>query len=130
MRKRDKLKNYEQANLMFEQSYLKSKGLLKEVDDTDFKLTELNPTAGEIRKGLTDMGLKVTVASGGKTIHNEKGQNSYIELFDNNQGINIGIGKDTNKAQEVLKKIGGYKDSYDIKTGQKADFWEIKMVKK
>jgi hypothetical protein len=28
MRKRDKLKNYEQANLMLEQSYLKSKGLL------------------------------------------------------------------------------------------------------
>lgn len=30
MRKRDKLKNYEQANIMLEQSYLKSKGLLKE----------------------------------------------------------------------------------------------------
>ena len=30
MRKRDKLKNYEQANLMLEQSYLKSKGLLIE----------------------------------------------------------------------------------------------------
>ena len=30
MRKRDKLKNIEQANLMFEQSYLKSKGLLIE----------------------------------------------------------------------------------------------------
>lgn len=30
MRKRDKLKNYEQANLMLEQSYLKSKGLLNE----------------------------------------------------------------------------------------------------
>lgn len=30
MRKRDRLKNYEQANLMFEQSYLKSKGILKE----------------------------------------------------------------------------------------------------
>lgn len=29
MRKRDKLKNYEQANLMLEQSYLKSKKLLK-----------------------------------------------------------------------------------------------------
>ena len=33
MRKKDKLKNYEQANLMFEQSYLKSKGLLKEEDE-------------------------------------------------------------------------------------------------
>ena len=30
MRKRDKLKNYEQANLMLEQSYLKSKGLINE----------------------------------------------------------------------------------------------------
>ena len=30
MRKRDKLKNIEQANLMLEQSYLKSKRLLKE----------------------------------------------------------------------------------------------------
>ena len=30
MRKRDKLKNIEQANMVLEQSYLKSKGLLKE----------------------------------------------------------------------------------------------------
>ena len=29
MRRRDKLKNIEQANLMLEQSYLKSKGFLK-----------------------------------------------------------------------------------------------------
>ena len=33
MRKRDKLKNYKQANLMLEQSYLKSKGLLKEEEE-------------------------------------------------------------------------------------------------
>lgn len=30
MRRRDKIKNYEQANMMLEQSYLKSKGLIKE----------------------------------------------------------------------------------------------------
>jgi len=32
MRKRDKLKNIEQANLMIEQSYLKSKGVLNETE--------------------------------------------------------------------------------------------------
>ena len=35
MRKRDKLKNIEQANLMLEQCYLKSKGLLKEDTTSD-----------------------------------------------------------------------------------------------
>jgi len=44
MRKRDKLKNYEQANLMLEQNYLKSKGLineelLNEVEDLEIKKT-------------------------------------------------------------------------------------------
>ncbi len=39
MRKKDKLKNYEQANLMLEQSYLKSKGLLNE----NTKYTDLKP---------------------------------------------------------------------------------------
>lgn len=33
MRKQDKRKNIEKANLMLEQSYLKSKGLLKESED-------------------------------------------------------------------------------------------------
>jgi hypothetical protein len=37
MKKRDKLKNYEQANLMLEQSYLKSKGLLKEENTEELK---------------------------------------------------------------------------------------------
>lgn len=35
MRRKDKLKNYEQANLMLEQKFLKSKGLIKEVVDVD-----------------------------------------------------------------------------------------------
>ena len=40
MRKRDKLKNYEQANLMLEQSYLKSKGLVNEKITDYFKSKE------------------------------------------------------------------------------------------
>ena len=40
MKKRDKIKNYEQANLMLEQSYLKSKGLINEVDQKIEKAAE------------------------------------------------------------------------------------------
>ena len=50
MRKRDKLKNIEQANLMLEQCYLKSKGLLKE------------DTTSDIFKGLLDEGKRLKVS--------------------------------------------------------------------
>jgi hypothetical protein len=47
MRKIDKLKNYEQANLMLEQSYLKSKGLL-----TEKRLLDYFKTKDDIIKGF------------------------------------------------------------------------------
>lgn len=53
MRKRDKLKNYKQANLMLEQSYLKSKDLLTEVEDL-----ELKNTAKKLFSAAKKFGLK------------------------------------------------------------------------
>ena len=43
MRRKDKYRNMEQANLMLENLYLKTKGLLKE-DEYDYSKTENNPT--------------------------------------------------------------------------------------
>jgi hypothetical protein len=48
MRKKDKLKNYEQANLMLEQSYLKSKGLINEELLNEVEDLELKKTAKEL----------------------------------------------------------------------------------
>jgi len=42
MRRQDKLRNMEQANLMLENSYLKRKGLLKEEGDHDVYMEYLN----------------------------------------------------------------------------------------
>jgi hypothetical protein len=48
MNRRDKLKNYKQANLMLEQSYLKSKGLLNEELLNEVEDLELKKTAKEL----------------------------------------------------------------------------------
>lgn len=45
MRRQDKRKNIEQANLMLEQSYLKSKGLLKE--NSEKELAKLKSILGD-----------------------------------------------------------------------------------
>ena len=71
MRKRDKLKNIEQANLRLEQSYLRSKGLLKENPskifesngDEEFLITqettpdELNNNLSEYVDTISDYGM-------------------------------------------------------------------------
>jgi hypothetical protein len=46
MRTKDKLKNYEQANLMLEQSYLKSKGLINEQKIPFFHLSQVTKPFG------------------------------------------------------------------------------------
>ena len=56
MRKQDKYKNIEQVNLMLENSYLKSKGLLNEALNKELK--EFGP---DLQKKLTSLGFKVAL---------------------------------------------------------------------
>jgi hypothetical protein len=69
MRTKDKLKNYEQANLMLEQSYLKSKGLIKETNIVTKNeilkedILELKQMAKQLYSFLKKKGFPVTLST-------------------------------------------------------------------
>ena len=121
MRKRDKLKNYEQANLMLEQSYLKSKGLLKE------DILELKQMAKQIYSFLKKKGYNVKIRTE-KGDERSKGFSTKIDLSDEAQLI----------AQEVTEIVwvvipvhAAVKIMLDIKPEERhSSAWEIKAEKK
>ena len=101
---------------------------LNEADEVDFKLTELNPDAKEIRNVMLQKGLKVTVSDGKGYNHTEKDQTAYIQLFNGNKSIEVGVDKSTNKVGEILNFIeSNFKDKYNIEKGQNPSNWIIKM---
>ena len=95
MRKRDKLKNYEQANLMLKQSYLKSKGLLKE---------ETNKIEG-------NDGIVILISDYVKKHimeHNKPGLGSVFKKGISENDI-------LKMSQNVAKKVSGDGGAYEIK---------------
>ncbi len=84
MRKRDKLKNIGQANLMLEQSYLKSKGLIKEsyqisdMVDEIHNMPDTSVTSGEALNNILTL-LKKLDTSDRKEFVNS-------HLFDDGKG--------------------------------------------
>lgn len=123
---------------------IKEEKMLNESDDVDFKLTELkNPKVSELKKMMVEKGLKVYYKIAGKEYKYEapttgsgwdakKGSSihdSYMYWNGNSDGvIMVGIGKNTNKAQDILKFIEDtFKDGYVIKKGGSGDYWEIRI---
>lgn len=95
MRRRDKLKNIEQANLMLEQSYLKSKGLLKE---------ETNKIEG-------NDGIVILISDYVKKHimeHNKPGLGSVFKKGISESDI-------LKMSQNVVKKVSGDGGAYEIK---------------
>lgn len=117
---------------------------LKESTDVDFKLTELkNPKVSELKKTMVENGLKVyfklankefpykapTNNSGWDAKPNNDSHDSYLMWAGIPEGvILVGIGKNTNKAQDILKFIENtFNEGYVIKKGGNSSFWEIRI---
>lgn len=116
-------------------------------DEVDLKLTELkNQKVADLKKEMEEKKLTVLYKLGNKefkpkptstgsgwdakttnTVHN-----AYLTWNGEPNGtILVGIGKDTNKAQEILPFVEKtFKDEYDIQKGGTASYWEIRIVPK
>jgi hypothetical protein len=116
-------------------------------DEVDLKLTELkNQKVADLKKEMEEKKLIVYYKLGGKEFKPEPKStgsgwdakttnavhNAYITWNGEPNGtILVGIGKDTNKAQEILPFVEKtFKEEYDIQKGGNANFWEINIVPK
>ena len=114
-------------------------------DEVDLKLTELkNPKVSELKKEMINNDLKVyfkfadkefpykatSTGSGWDQKSDKISHDSYLTWNGSPQGtISVGVGKSTNKAQDILKFIeNNFKDGYVINKGNSGDYWEIKIV--
>lgn len=116
MRKRDKLKNYEQANLMLEQSYLKYKGLIKEeqfVNEVETNL--LNEADSSLMGGivkniylyLKKMEPNNPIDINGSTLKNVKGEDITHDTKVKADYQNPSVGMDKFMNQGKAKRLGG-----------------------
>jgi hypothetical protein len=124
---------------------IKEERMLNESDPVDFKLTELkNEKVSELKKVMVDNGLKVYYKLAGKEYKYEAptagsgwdAKKSGNDIHDSyliwggkpSDSIDVGIGKDTNKAQDILKFIENtFKEGYTIKKGGGGSYWEIRI---
>ena len=144
------LKMQKLAGLITEAQYNQKISLIEtqlneDNSQVDFKLTELkNEKVSELKKVMVDNGLKVSYKLAGKDYKYEAPiigsgwdakksgsdiHNSYLFWGGKpSDSIVVGIGKDTNKAQDILKFVENtFKEGYTIKKGGGGSYWEIKI---
>lgn len=140
MRRRDKLKNIEQANIMLEQAYLKSKGVLKEnnnhfeeAENAISNMTEIgdvfkylfNSIKGRYKENLKDVDdadYKLKIQKGDRFVdieldRQEDHDNEYIviKFTDGDDNFNRGIVKisETGGEKRQEDQFGGSYETYD-----------------
>ena len=131
------------ARIITEAQYKK---LLNE-DEVDFKLTELkNQKVADLKKEMEDNDLVVyydlgnkqfkpkpkTTGTGWDAESTQTSPNAYLTWNGEPTGtILVGIGKETNKAQEILSFVDKtFKEDYNIEKGGNGQYWEIKIIPK
>ena len=118
--------------------------MLNEADEVDLKLTELgNEKVSQLKKVMVDNGLIVKYQLGGKEFKpkpktsgdgwdaktDNVSHNAFIQWNGQPNGVvYLGIGKETNKASDILKFIENtFKEGYVIEKGASAQWWEIRI---